>query len=824
MKPHIRVLFVALVVLTVAPATRSDGGSTWRQPAEEILQVLHARDLPYARLNPTGDTLALLHLLRYPPLADLARPTLRLAGVRLNPQTNGLHAQSAFIEATLVQVADGRETKVDLPQDPRVMRWEWSADGKQFSFLNEGTDGIELWVGDTQSGRAKRIADLHVNPVLGSAVSWMPDHQTLLVKRIPPERGAPPSRPLTPPGPKIEESSGGAATSTYEARDLLTGPHDEALFEYYAQSQLVLVDAKSGRIEPLGGPGILGGIEPSPGGKLVMVERLHRPWSYLYAWGRFPRDVEIWNVDGQRVHVAARLPLADQVPIHGKPEGPREHAWRSTEPATLIWFEALDGGDPVREVSHRDRIMMQRSPFTEEPREIHRAEHRAWMVLWGEQDDLAVVFEWERERRWKHGWLIDADDPSIEPIHFIDVSYRDRYNDPGYPIMKSLPTGHHVMLQEGDALYMSGRGASPQGDRPFVDRVSITTLETERLFRCAPEDFEQLIDWLDMETGTFLTRRETPTDVPNYYVHRLEKKIETVEAGEAQWESSTRPLTQFSDPTPELRGIKQKIVNYEREDGTPLSFRMYLPPGYEEGTPLPTVVDAYPLEYSDPETAGQVRGSEKRFLRLMGPTSLFFLLRGYAVLHDVAMPVIGDPDTAYDTFIEQLVSSAQAAIDKAVELGVTDPDRVGVMGHSHGGLMTATLVAHSDLFSAGIARSGAYNHTMRPFGFQSERRTLWEALDTYIRLSPVMHADKINEPLLIIHGEADQNPGTVPLQSEKLFESVRGTGGTARLIMLPHEEHGYRSREAVEHVLAEQLDWFDQHVKQTPARARIPTP
>jgi dipeptidyl aminopeptidase/acylaminoacyl peptidase len=429
-----------------------------------------------------------------------------------------------------------------------------------------------------------------------------------------------------------------------------------------------------------------------------------------------------------------------------------------------------------------------------------------------------MVFEYERERRWKHIWALNADDPTSTPVHLIDVSMNDLYNDPGYPVQRRLPSGGTVVLQEGDALLMSGRGASPQGDRPFLDRLSMTTHQSERLFRSADTEYEYFIDWLDLDSRTFLTRRQSPTDVPNYFVRTLTGKKDQVEPGETEWESDARPLTKFEDPTPQLRGITQKIVTYQRADSTPLSFTLFLPPGYKEGTRLPTVLDAYPLEYSDPETAGQVSGTEKWFLRLMGTSSLFFLLDGYAVLQDVAMPVIGHPDTAYDTFIEQLVSSAEAAIGKAVELGVTDPERVGVMGHSHGGLMTATLVAHSDLFRAGIARSGAYNHTMRPFGFQSERRTLWEAMDNYIRLSPVMHADKINEPLLLIHGEADQNPGTVPLQSEKLFEAVRGTGGTVRLLMLPHEEHGYRSREAVEQVLAEQLDWFELHVKNAPSR------
>jgi dipeptidyl aminopeptidase/acylaminoacyl peptidase len=818
MKLRKHIVIGVLLLLTWTPVVMPGEGTSWRKPRQQILDVLHAEDLPTARLSPTGEVLALMKVLRYPPLADLAQPTLRLAGVRINPRTNGRHAQYTYMGVTLLRVADGREAKLSLPTESRVIDWLWSADGKRFAFLNQASDSIELWVGQTASGQISRIKGLRVNPVLRSEVAWMPDQRTLLVKRIPTGRGAPPEKPSAPPGPKIQNSSGGSATSTYEARDLLTSLYDETLFEHYALSQLVLVDAESGQITPLGKPGILANVQPSPGGRLILVERLHKPWSYQYAWYRFPRDVEIWDVEGKRVHVAARLPLADQVPIHGEPEGPREHKWRSTEPATLVWFEALDGGDPGRKVTHRDRLMMQKAPFQEEAHEIYRAPHRISGLWWGERDGLLMVRERERERRWKHVWVLNADNPSSAPLHLIDQSTNDRYNDPGYPVQRQLPTGAWVVVQDGSDVFLSGQGASPQGDRPFLDRLSLATLKSERLFRCDDTVHEYFTRWLNLGEKTFLTHRQSPTETPNYFIRSLKGKLEDAEAGEAEWESDLRPLTSFRDPTPQLRGITQKIVTYERADGTPLSFTLFLPPGYQEGRRLPTVFNAYPREYSDPETAGQVKGSEKQFLRLMGTTSLFFLLDGYAVLQNVTMPVIGHPDTAYDTFIEQLVASAEAAIDKAVEMGVTDRERVGIMGHSHGGLMTATLLPHSDIFRAGIARSGAYNHTMRPFGFQNERRTLWQAMDTYIRLSPVMHANKINEPLLLIHGQADQNPGTVPLQSEKLYEAVRGTGGTVRLLMLPHEQHGYRSREAVEQVLAEQLDWFERHVKNAPPR------
>jgi dipeptidyl aminopeptidase/acylaminoacyl peptidase len=821
------VIGVAVFLFGVLGAT-AGSGSSWQRPPQEILDVLHAPEPPMVSLSPTSEVLALLQPRRYPPIADLARPMLRLAGTRITPQTNGRRGEGYMVALTLKQVADGREQPITLPADPRISQFRWSADGRRFCFLNQVADAIELWVGETASGRITLIPGLKINPVLFWEVTWMPDQTTLLVKRIPPERGAPPEKPLVPPGPDVQDCAGQSASSTYEARDVLTGPYDEDLFAFYALSQLALVDTRTGQVTPVGEPGIIAGVQPAPDGQRILVETIRKPWSYRHAWQRFPKDVEVWNLAGKVEHLRARLPLADQVPIHGVPEGPRDYSWRPTEPATLIWSEALDGGDPSRKVSHRDRIMMQKAPFTTQPRELYKAPHRVDGWWWSGNDDRILVSEYERERRWRYVWAVHADARRADPRILFDLSANERYLDPGSPVLRRRPDGAWVLAQDGDAIFLEGDGATLDGDRPFLDRFSLRTRKSERLFRCGPTDYESFMGWLDLRTHSYLTRRESPTEVPNYLVRALTRRLpepaegggtgEGGKGGEAQWESSLRPLTNFTDPTPQIRAISKRIVTYQRADGTPLSFTLYLPPGYQEGTRLPTVLEAYPLEYSDPGTAGQVAGTDRAFTQLTGPTPLFFLLDGYAVLESASMPVIGDPDTAYDTFIEQLAADARAAIAKAVEIGVTDSQRVGIIGHSHGALMTATLLAHSDLFRSGIARSGAYNHTIRPFGFQSERRTLWQAPETYLKISPLMYADKINEPILLIHGESDQNPGTVPYQSEKLFEAIRGTGGTARLIMLPFESHGYQSQEAVEDVLAEQLAWFDRYVKNAKAR------
>jgi dipeptidyl aminopeptidase/acylaminoacyl peptidase len=409
---------------------------------------------------------------------------------------------------------------------------------------------------------------------------------------------------------------------------------------------------------------------------------------------------------------------------------------------------------------------------------------------------------------------MNADKASEAPKLLWSRSIQDRYADPGTPLTRVLPNGERAILQSGDSIYLVGAGASPEGDRPFLDRFNLQTHKAERLFRSDANHYETFVALLTDDAKQFITRHESPTAPPNYYLRTSSEAISS---------APIKSLTNFPDTTPQLSGIKKQLVTYKRADGVQCSFTLYLPPGYKEGTRLPTVVWAYPLEFNDPGTAGQVTGSTQRFTQIVGPSHLFFLLEGYAVLDNTTMPVVGDPETVNNTYIEQIVMSAKAAIDKAAEMGVSDPDRVGVGGHSYGAFMTANLLAHSDLFRAGIARSGAYNRTLTPFGFQSERRTIWEAPELYIRVSPFMNANKINEPILLIHGEADDTSGTFPIQSERMYQAVRGNGGTVRLVTLPLEAHGYAGRETIEHVLYEMLNWFDKYVKNAPPRSRQQT-
>ncbi|MEM6262010.1 MAG: prolyl oligopeptidase family serine peptidase [Bacteroidota bacterium] len=805
------ILTIALLLFQVgtgmAQKESTSNANTWQSPPEDILKVLHAPKLPRTSISPTGKHMVLSDPIVYPSLAELGAPMHKLAGMRVNPANNFYHGWHGGVSPRIVNINNGQITPLDLPEGAEVIGTEWTTDGQRFAMTVGFKDRMELWLGDI-TGKVEQVENVVLNALLGKEVSWLPDQQRLLIRRIP-ARGPVPQEPEIPVGPFVLEGDNASAKSTYEARNLLETAHDDELFSYFTLCELVIYDPENNATKVIGPPAIYDNAQVSPNGKYIMISRLQGPWSHEVAWWRFAKDIEVWDMTGKMVAKIASLPLADQVPVMGVPEGIRGVSWRPTAPHTLYWMEALDGGNPMAKASHRDKIMRQEAPFEGNPEEVFTAEHRIRSMYWGEENGVLMVAQRERIKRRRYMWLLDVDKGSSRL--WFDFDEQDRYENPGYPVFEKKPNGQYVFRITDGSAYFRGQGGTKEGDRPFLDRRDLETGKAERLFRCEQGRYEYFVQFTGDEEH-FVLSSESAADVPNYYLAEIGKKRKA-EEGEGTRKLTRTPITKFEDPSPELRQITKRIVKYEREDGVPLSFQLLLPPGYKEGTKLPTVVYAYPLEYSSAQIAGQTRGSANRFMRLYGASHNYFLMRGYAVLDNTAMPMVGDPETVYDTFVPQLVADAEAAVKKAVEIGVADPDRIGIIGHSHGGLMVANLLAHTDLFCAGIARSGSYNKTNQPYGFQSERRSLFEARDAYIQVSPTFFADKVNEPVLIIHGNDDSNPGTLTFQSEVFYEAVRGSGGTTRLVLLPFEDHGYRARETVEHVIWEQLRWFDQYVK-----------
>lgn len=766
--------------------------STYEEPPKDVVDIVDAPTTPSLTVSPSGDRLLLAHYDALPSIEDVAAPFERLAGMRIDSERFAERGTRMYERLELVDIETGKATSVELPEGVRMGPPRWSPDGKRIAFTRWEDDGLRLWVVDVASGQAEQASPVRINDVLTQGFAWLPGGGLVLMA-VPPHAPAAPRRPRRPVGPSVSDTAGEKATNrTYQ--DLLQNPYDEALFEHLVTVQMLELDLEEGGpARPIGEPGMVLSVDPAPGGAYLLVEQIRRPFSYAVPYYRFPLRVEVWDRQAKVVRTVADLGLAEEIPIGGVRQGPRRVQWHPQQPDTLVWAEALDEGDPKKEVEHRDRVMQQAAPFADVPKVLVKVQHRLTRIAWTETSDQFLVTDYDRDRRWTKTVVHDGGGERV----LIDRSVRDAYADPGRPVYELRADGTYVIPVEDDTIALSGSGATPDGYRPFMQRMSLKDGTTKRVFESGEDEFASFVEF--SSGGDMLVWRESKTEPPNLYAQDA--------AGDR------RPLTRFADPHPQLTGIDKRILKYKRKDGVDLSGTLYLPPGHKEGERLPLVVWAYPIEFNDKDTAGQVRASDNRFTRLRGSSPLMFLTQGYAVLDGAAMPIVGDPETMNDSFLPQIVDSAAAAIDAVVELGVADRERVGVAGHSYGAFMTANLLAHSDLFRAGIARSGAYNRTLTPFGFQSERRTLWEAPQAYMKVSPLFAADRLDEPILLVHGEDDANSGTYPLQSKRLFHALKGNGGTARLVMLPHESHGYVARESVLHVLAESFRWFDTHVK-----------
>lgn len=791
----------------------------YQLPSKALQAVVDAPRAPLVQLSPRRDLAAMLQLPALPDIAEVAQPELKLAGVRIHPKT---HAASRFSFASklwLLSVADGSERQIaGLPAPLSLADLAWSPDQRSLAFRREdaASGANELWVVDVAAGQARRLlAD--VNTSINDELHWLPDSSGLLVQQQLRDQTAPPARDAVPAGPAIQQTSADAgvrAIRTYQ--DLLRNEADARLFEYYATAQPVIVGV-NGQVRPIAAPGIYLHLSVSPDGRYVLSERSERPFSYLAPLDAFARRIEVLDLQGKLVRQVAQLPLVEGLPTGNDavPTGVREIAWRADAPATLVWAEAQDGGDPARTSAVRDALLMQAAPFNRAPVTLAKLGSRFEGVQWG-RGDLAIISEsWWKTRRTKQ-WRIAPDQPQRAPELLWDRSSQDRYNDPGTPALIADGNGHALLQTgaDGNSLFLLGKGASPEGDRPFVDRFDLQSKRTTRLFHSKAPTYAAPIALLDAQGTQLLLSRESPEEPANYYVQTLGDTAAT-----------PRALTRFAHPLPQLRGVQKEQIRYKRNDGVDLTATLLLPPGYDpkRDGPRPLLMWAYPGEFKSADTASQVTDSPYRFnaISYWGPQA--FLAIGYVVLNNPAMPIVGEGDAEpNDTYLPQLIADAQAAVDEVVRRGVTDREHIAIGGHSYGAFMTANLLAHTRLFKAGIARSGAYNRSLTPFGFQAEERNYWQAQPVYQAMSPFNYADKIKDPLLLIHGQDDNNSGTFPIQSERLFTAIKGLGGNARLVMLPNEAHAYRARQSILHMLAESEQWLKMTLGEAnaPATAR----
>ncbi len=794
--------------MTHAASTTPQPGQGYQIPPAALQAIVDAPRAPSLHLSPKRDWAAMVQTPALPGIREVAQPELKLAGLRINPRTYSASRFGFGSDLWLLGVISQKEVRIKgLPTPLRLADVQWSPDNRYLAFSHIGESGVELWLLDVAAKSARRLDKQVINSVVSRGFSWLPNSQSLLVRHKPANLAAAPVSDGIPTGPNLQETSGSGNKQLRTYPDLLKNEADATLFEHYARVQLAVLDL-SGTSKPVGTPELFVTHQVSPNGQLILTQSIDRPYSYIAPLPTFPKRIEIRDLSGKVVHTLAKRGLEEGLPPgdDAVSTGPRLLSWRSDASATVVWAQAQDGGDPKQKVDVRDKVFALAAPFTGQVQTLAALGGRYHGMHWG-NGNVALLDEGWHKTRERKLWRIAPDAATRAPELIFSGSSEDAYQDPGEPLTQLDHAGFaRLQLLAAETVLMAGEGASPEGSKPFLDSLDLASKKKQRLFQSSGPVYESVSSVISDDASVLITRRETPEQRPNYFVRDL-KKI-----GDAQLSA----LTQFPHPLPQLIGIQKEVIHYQRADGVDLHGTLYLPPNYDakRDGPLPLLMWAYPQEFKSASAAGQVKDSPYQFNTINPASAKAMVAMGYAVLDDPAMPIVGVGDKEpNDSYLPQLIASAEAAVNEVVRRGVAERHRIAIGGHSYGGFMTANLLAHTRLFRAGIARSGAYNRTLTPFGFQAEERQFWQAKDVYQAMSPFNYAEKIKDALLFIHGEQDNNPGTFPIQSERMFQAMKGLGGTAKLVMLPNESHGYRARESILHTLFETNAWLEKYVK-----------
>ncbi|MGM0582210.1 MAG: alpha/beta hydrolase family protein [Bacteroidota bacterium] len=800
-----KVLFLFLLI-SVSWNLKAQENLDYQKPPKEILELVDAPLAPSVLIDKKGENVVLLYRDPYKSIAELSEEELRLGGLRINPKTNIGSRTRYYNDIKTKKALKDKITDVEgLPESPRLANFNWSPDQSMIAFTHTTLTGVEIWILNIKDKKATRLMGAMANANMGNPIEWKKDNSGLLVNVLPEDRKELiDTDEAIPSGPVVSVSDGEKAQNrTYQ--DLLSSPNDEFNFEQLALSKIVSLDLNGNATDFLP-TAMYSNVSVSPNGNYVMVSKIKTPFSYIVPYYRFPNETNIFDLEGNLISQVNDVPLQEVLPkgFMSVRTGKRSMNWRNDKPATLIYAKALDEGDPENEVEYRDEVYQLEAPFKGEGKPLLKTINRYRYIQWG-SDDMAIAHDYWWNTRNMKAYVFNPSDSEQEPEVLFDRNYQDQYNDPGSFVTTKNEFNEYVLEMDGSKAFLMGDGYTPEGQFPFVDEIDLKTKKTNRLYRSEYTDkLENLYSSVDMKKGTILVRIESKTDYPNYYFRNIRKK------------DDLKQITSFDNPFKSMQNVHKEVISYEREDGLSLDGTLYLPVDYDksEKEKKPMILWAYPREYKDKSSAGQNTSNPNEFIYPYYGSPIYWVTQGYVVLDGAAFPIVGEgEEEPNDTFRKQLVDNAKAAIDAVDEMGYVDRNRVAVGGHSYGAFMVANLLSHSDLFAAGIARSGAYNRTLTPFGFQSEERTYWDSPETYYNMSPFMHAEKMKTPLLLIHGQADNNSGTYPLQSERYFNALKGLGATARLVMLPKESHGYSAKESILHMLWEQHEWLEKYVK-----------
>ena len=799
--------FTVFFLLFFSFVSHSQKNLTYQIPKKEILDLVDVDRAPSVLKDEKNNYMVFVYRPEYKSIDELSQKEMRLGGLRVNPYLNIGSRTTYYNKVKILRLKKGDKSPIEvkgLPANPKLSNFVYSPDQSKIAMINTTSDRLELWVLNIEKALARRINTPSLNATLGSVINWFSDNKSLLIK-IRPENSniIIDQENMTPTGPTITENMGDKAQNrTYQ--DLLKNITDENNFEQLSRSKLIKVSLK-GKISQWLDENMYRSISFSPDGKYVLVNIIKKPFSYIVTYSRFPNETLVYDLNGKLIKKIAESPLLEVLPkgFMATKVGKRSISWRTDLPSSLRYIEALDAGDPSVEVDYRDKLMNWDAPFNKNPEFLIKTINRINNINWGNENFAIVRDIWWNNRNTKT-YLFNPSNSNVKPKIISDRNYQDIYSNPGSYVTKRNDYNRSVLLIKNNNLFRIADGFSKEGQFPYVEKLNINDLSTATIYKSNYETkFENIIDF-DFEKNELFVRIESKQDFPNYYFRKLSKN------------NILDQITFFKNPFESLKKVSKQTITYKREDGLDLSGVLYLPPDYDKTKPerKPMILWAYPREYKDKNSASQKTNNPNRFIYPSWASPIYWVTQGYVLLDRASFPIIGEKDVEpNDSFRNQLVSNAKAAIDELDKKGYIDPKKVAVGGHSYGAFMVANLLSHSNLFSAGIARSGAYNRTLTPFGFQSEERTYWEAPEVYYRMSPFMHADKMKTPLLLIHGEADNNSGTYPMQSKRYFNALKGLGATVRLVMFPKESHGYRAKETILHLLWEQDQWLEKYLK-----------
>lgn len=797
------ILFLFLNLGLVASAQEN---VTYQKPSKSILDLADYERAPSVSMDTKKEYMLLSYRNTYKTLDDLNQEELRLAGLRINPVTNISSTVTYVKNLKLRKISDTKEIEIaGLPADPQISYTTWSPNNKKILFTNTTKIGVELWIIDVPTAKATKLTDATLNANIGTPFSWFNDNETILVKMLPKNRPALlEAKKDLPTGPIVSTADGSKSQNRTYA-DMLKNKNDEANFENIITSEIYKVNI-NGTATLFKNAAMYSSERISPDGNYVMLTTIQKPFSYIVPLGRFPSKTVVYDKNGTEVKTVNEVPLYEIMPkgFMAVRKGKREMSWRNDKPATLSYVEALDEGNPANKVEFRDEVFLWNAPFNTEATSLVKTPQRYSGIIWGNDNVAILMDEWYDTRNTKT-YLINPADAAQKPKLIFDRNSQDIYSNPGNFEYKKNQYNRYVLAIENDNAFLLGEGFTKDGQFPFISELNLKTLKTKRLYTSSFKDKkEDILSIEDFKTGKVLVQIQSKNDYPNYYFRNIKKQ------------NSLTQVTFFKNPFESIKNVSKEVIKYKRKDGVQLSGTLYLPAGYDKvkKEKLPLLIWAYPAEYKDKNSAGQSSQNPNEFTFPYYGSFVYWVTKGYVVLDDASFPIIGEGTTEpNDNFITQLVDDAEAAINAVDALGYINKKKVAIGGHSYGAFMTANLLTHSNLFACGIARSGAYNRTLTPFGFQTEQRNYWEVPDVYNTMSPFMHADKMKTPLLLVHGEADNNPGTFTLQTERYFQAIKGLGGPARMVILPKESHGYVARENILHLLWEQDQFLEKYLK-----------